>query len=101
MYVAALLAAAGIPCAFVTVAADPLDPAHFTHVYVAAYPAPGVRVAMDASHGDYAGWECPNRYGRRVEWPLGESSQGEYVTLGIMLLIAGAVWYAAARKAKV
>lgn len=68
MYGAALLLAAGIPCAYVTVAADPGDPSRFSHVYVAAYPG-GDRIALDTSHGAYPGWETSAVYERR-EWPL-------------------------------
>ena len=88
MYVAALLETAGIPCAFVTVAADPEAPRDFSHVYVAAYPEPDIRVPVDASHGPYAGWECPNRYGRRAEWPLTESRGFPFVPLIVVAAAA-------------
>jgi len=80
MYTAALLAAAGIQCAFVTVAADPDLPTNFSHVYVAAYIPGNIglqRVAMDTSHGDVAGWEVENRYGRRREWPINTVDGGD------------------------
>ncbi len=66
MFVAALLEAAGIPWRFVTVAADPDVPDEFSHVYVMGYPA-GVPVALDASHGRFAGWQA-QRVFRRKEW---------------------------------
>ena len=91
MYVAALLEAAGIDSAFVTVAADPVDPSHYSHVYVVAFPAPDIRVPIDASHGHYAGWECPNRFGKRTEWPLKEQGH-PFLVLG---LLAAAALYAA------
>lgn len=69
MYLASLLLAAGIPCAFVTVAADPQDPSRFSHVYVAAYTRDEGRIPLDASHGEYPGWETEYYYQRR-EWPL-------------------------------
>lgn len=75
-YVAGLLAALDIPCSFVTVGADPEEPNRYSHVYVAAYPKQGQskyageRVVLDCSHGAYAGWECPNRYGKFREWPV-------------------------------
>ena len=68
MYAASLLLAAGIPCAYVTVAADPVDPSRFSHVYVAAYPGSG-RMPLDTSHGQYPGWETGTVFARR-EWPL-------------------------------
>jgi hypothetical protein len=69
MYAASLLVAMGIRCAFVTVAADETDKHWFSHVYVAAYTASGARVALDCSHGEYAGWEVA-RYWRIEEWPV-------------------------------
>lgn len=73
MYLAALLVGAGIPASFVTVAADPELPRDYSHVYVAAYPSGGrapVRIPMDASHGQYVGWEVANRFGKIREWPI-------------------------------
>lgn len=74
MYLACCLQSLGIPCAFVTAAADARDPGQFSHVYVVAYPrdpvsGQGVRVPLDASHGEYPGWEVAG-YGRREEWPV-------------------------------
>lgn len=80
MLVASLLVAAGIPSSFVTVAADPLEPTRYSHVYVVAHLADG-DVAVDASHGSEPGWEAPNRFGKRTLWRvdsmhgLGEDSQ--------------------------
>jgi hypothetical protein len=75
MYVAALCESAGIPCGFVTVAADPADPSQYSHVYAVAYPKDEfgrrVRVPIDASHGEYAGWEVPDRFNKRKEWMIG------------------------------
>jgi hypothetical protein len=69
-YVPALLRAKGVPCNFVTVAADAREPDRFSHVYVACYPN-GKRIALDASHGAYPGWEVPEMYvGRKREWPI-------------------------------
>lgn len=68
MLLASMLLAAGVRCAFVTVAADPEARDRYSHVYVAAY-APG-RIPLDASHGTAPGWETPNRFGKRRTWPL-------------------------------
>lgn len=57
MLVAALLLANGIKCAFRAVGANPNYPDEYSHVYVVAYPEPGSEFAMDASHGQYPGWE--------------------------------------------
>lgn len=74
MYLASLLTACGIPCSFVTVAADSRQPENYSHVYVAAYPN-GQRVPLDSSHGEYPGWEVP-RYTRRTEWPVASELGG-------------------------
>ncbi len=72
-YLASLLLALGYQPSFVTIAADPAIPNEYSHVYVAAYDAGGQRVAMDASHGGYFGWEAPHAF-RKTEWPLLQSS---------------------------
>jgi hypothetical protein len=76
MTIRARMLALGIPCDFVTVAVDPQDPGRFSHVYAVADcnrgacgPRYSGRVPLDASHGDYPGWECPNPYGKRSQWP--------------------------------
>lgn len=69
MYAAALLLNLGVPVSFVTLAADDANPTRYSHVYLAAYPG-GERIALDVSHGQYPGWEAPNRYGKREEWPV-------------------------------
>lgn len=73
MYLAALLKTQGVDCKFCTVAADAGAPDQFSHVYVVAY-VDGERVPMDASHGQYPGWEVPNRFEKRTEWKIGECS---------------------------
>jgi hypothetical protein len=87
MYGAAHLLARGIPCAFVTVAADDGDPTAFSHVYLVAYPTSGPyagqRVPLDLSHGQYPGWEVANRFGKRTEWPVNSSS--DVLLLGLAL----------------
>lgn len=90
-YVAALLETAGIPCAFVTVAADADDKSRFSHVYVVAYPIEGVRIPIDASHGPHVGWEVPNRFGRQREWPLRQTKQW-WKTVALIAVLGGAVW---------
>lgn len=69
MYAAALLMNLGVPVSFVTLAADSINPERYSHVYLAAYPG-GERVALDVSHGQYPGWEAPNHYGKKMEWPV-------------------------------
>ena len=83
MYLAAILEAVDVPCAFVTVAADGKAPDQYSHVYVAAYPRDEngnrVRVPLDASHGQYPGWEVPNQYGKLREWPVRGNGFGALV----------------------
>jgi hypothetical protein len=93
MYVASLLCAAGIPCAFVAVAADSSDPKRFSHVYTAAYPRPDVRIPIDASHGDAIGWEAPNRFNKRKEWPVNAGSSF-WPSLFALSLLGGAAFVA-------
>lgn len=90
MYLACLLETAGVPCAFVTVAADERAPGQYSHVYVRAYPENAEAIALDASHGAYPGWEVPNAFGKIREWPV----KGDGTTCLLMLVggIAGA-WY--------
>lgn len=70
-YASCLLTILGIPCALVTVSAEPDEPNRFSHVYLACY-VDGQRIPVDFSHGPYPGWECPNT-GRLKEWPVIES----------------------------
>ena len=101
MYVAAMLVATGIECSFVTVGADGEAPDQYSHVYVLAYPdgrgqAP---VALDASHGEYSGWEVPNMYGKYREWVVGDGS-GWVPRVGELVMVAAAVmgaWWALTR----
>lgn len=65
MLAAAMLEAAGIPAAFITVAADPTTP-DYSHVYVAAI-IDGRPIALDASHGPNLGWAA-RPTGKRRTW---------------------------------
>jgi len=88
MYAASLLTALGVPCSFVTVAANPGYPDEFSHVYVAAYPKSGGRVALDCSHGPHPGWEY-DRPLRIQEWPVSGVSGNPFLFLAA---IAGVAW---------
>jgi hypothetical protein len=98
MYLAAMLEAVGIPSAFVTVAADGGAPDQYSHVYVVAWPVDEdgnrVRVACDASHGEYPGWEVPNQFGKLREWPVGDCGGGGFLTLVAGVAAAWAAWWA-------
>jgi transglutaminase-like putative cysteine protease len=89
MWLASILVAAGVRCSFVVMAGDGRDAGRYSHVYVAAYPEGGGRTALDASHGAYAGWEAPNVYGLREEYPVNwDGGNGIWQTV---LLIGAAV----------
>lgn len=108
MYAAALLEAGGVPARFVTVAADPVYPQLFSHVYTAAYPRKGdgsgerERIAVDASHGDYAGWETKN-LGRLREWGVRRPDvpHKEAMVIGLLILAKVALgWKGSGRSTK-
>jgi hypothetical protein len=94
MYLAAILTCYGIPVEFCTVAADGRAPGNYSHVYLVAYPkvdgVPG-RLALDASHGDYPGWEVANMFGRRKQWPV--SSVGGFGGILGWLVVGLGVWW--------
>ena len=87
MLTAALLEANGIRCSFVTAAADP-ESERYSHVYVVAHLEDGERFPLDASHGEYPGWEVPSS--RKREWPLGAGR------MMLLLVAIAAVCYLAA-----
>ncbi len=67
--VAAFLGVYGIPYEFVTVAVNPDEPEIFSHVFLYAVMPDGSRLPLDASHGDYPGWQVPSsRVSRRQVW---------------------------------
>jgi hypothetical protein len=91
----ALLRAQGVPCSFVTVAADTRDLSRFSHVYAACTdPNTGQRVSLDASHGPYPGWECTQtgQVARIQEWPIDGTDWGEILLFGVVLFVAAKLW---------
>lgn len=93
MFVAALLLAGGVSCAFATAGADKSAPDSFSHVYVVAWPDTKYRTVIDASHGPRLDWEAPN-YGRYQEWGVGGASVAtgagsSSCVLGLLLTIGG------------
>jgi hypothetical protein len=62
---ACILTAAGVHCAFVTLAADAREPSQYSHVYLVADHEP-----FDSSHGPFVGWEARNRFGKRQLWSV-------------------------------
>lgn len=87
----------GIPAGFVTVAVDPEDPGRYSHVYNFADCSNGVcgpnwngRVPLDTSHGAYPGWEAPNMFGKRAEWP----NRSGWKIAGAILIVGALTWWA-------
>lgn len=67
--VAAFLTVFGVPYEFVTVAVNPNEPTIFSHVYLYAVLPDGSRLPLDASHGQYPGWQVPSGHvSRRQVW---------------------------------
>jgi transglutaminase-like putative cysteine protease len=72
---ASLLLGCGVPCSYVTIAADEETPEKFSHIYVKAYLTDEVgtiegkprELALDCSHGAYPGWEYQGAF-RKQEW---------------------------------
>ena len=87
MLVAAILRCFGVTCCFATVAASPANPEAYSHVYVVANPGTEERVAVDASHGKYCGWEAPN-LGKYTEWPVDGVMGGSQAVVILLLLVA-------------
>ncbi len=58
--ICALLELRGIGWEIVTVAVNPLYPDEFSHVYPQAVLGDGSRLALDASHGKFPGWQAPD-----------------------------------------
>ena len=85
MLAAALLAANGIHCNFVT-AAHELGEDRFSHIYAAAY-VDGERLVLDASHGGALGEEHPSH--RIKEWSL----MGPGCLVLVALAVAISVFY--------
>jgi hypothetical protein len=67
--VCAFLRVFGIPYEIITVAVNPQEPETFSHVYLYAVLPDGTRMPIDASHGDYPGWQVPSSHvSRRQVW---------------------------------
>lgn len=72
MLAASMLRALGIPAAYRTIAADETTP-DYSHVYTIA-ETPAGELALDASHGPYAGWEATPT-GKTRTWRLRDMPQ--------------------------
>lgn len=66
---ASLLIALHLKVWFVSIKVDPSEPYRWSHVYVMTYlPDEQTTVALDASHGNYLGWEKTDGVFERKEW---------------------------------
>ena len=54
---------------FCTIAADRVEPDFFSHVYVKAVLMDGSIIPLDASHGQYPGWQTGNIF-KSMEWSI-------------------------------
>jgi len=107
MTMRARMLAMGIPAGFSTVAVDPEDPSRYSHVYAiadcsdnACGPKWSGRVALDASHGPYPGWEAPNPFGKRTDWYIHPAASRLAWVFAVGFLIGGfgyLAWWAAQR----
>ncbi len=72
MLICALCLCLGFETRIVTVMCDRKRPGEYTHVFPVAFLADQkIWCPMDASHGDYPGWQVPERdVTRRTEWDL-------------------------------
>jgi hypothetical protein len=67
--VCSFLRVLGVPYEVVTVAVNPNEPDIFSHVFAYAVLEDGTRLPLDASHGDYPGWQVPGSHvSRRQVW---------------------------------
>jgi hypothetical protein len=107
MTMRARMLALGIPAGFSTVAVDRDDPERYSHVYAIADCSGGVcgpkwdgRVALDASHGPYPGWEAPNPFGKRTDWCINPAASrlAWVFAAGVLIGSLGYLaWWAAQR----
>ncbi len=65
----AFLTVLGVPFEYVTVAVNPSEPDVYSHVFIYEVLPDGSRLPLDASHGDYPGWQVPTAHvSRRQVW---------------------------------
>lgn len=67
MLLCCFLEVLGCPWEIVTLAVDPREPERWSHVYAVAVLEDGSRMALDASHGSYPGWEIPSEHIMRYQ----------------------------------
>lgn len=61
MMLCAMLCSMGVPCVIKTFKCDRQDPERWAHVCAGVILEDGSLLPLDASHGDYPGWQVPER----------------------------------------
>jgi hypothetical protein len=85
MFAAAMGAALGADVQFVTVAANPDEPGVLSHIYTMIDGTP-----VDASHGEFAGWEVPPAHvSRREFYSLRPSAPFFFLALAFAAYVFG------------
>lgn len=73
MLICSMLECLGIESQIVTIACAPDDPRRFSHVFPRAN-CDGKWITLDASHGEYPGWQVPREHTTRLQaWALNGS----------------------------
>ncbi len=67
MLCCSLLKARGVQYEVVTCAVDPSQPEIYSHVFARAVMPDGTRIPLDASHGQYPGWQVPAEHRTRTQ----------------------------------
>jgi hypothetical protein len=91
-WLAAILVALGYQVGFTVMAGMEHMPEVYSHVYVHVIEK-GNRIALDASHGNYPGWEAGNGLVRREDYPINYGSG--FGSTGFLLVggvLAWLVW---------
>lgn len=80
MMLCAMLLSVGVPCAIKTFKCDRREPDRWAHVCAAAILEDGSLFPLDASHGDYPGWQVPAQdiFDSRVWGINGGSGMGRF-----------------------
>jgi hypothetical protein len=73
MMICAMLRSLGLQYQILTLAVDPRTPEIFTHVCARVVTSQGSET-LDASHGDYPGWQVPQEHTMRM-WTFDESGR--------------------------
>lgn len=84
MAIAAMLEALGLDWELVALAVDPHQPRVYSHIFPRLALPDGRRLALDASHGTYAGWQVPREHTFRLQVfddqgnPVADADRGRF-----------------------